>query len=268
MSKRLAIHALHEIALVLHEAHYPVDTAPTIRPALDDIVMAVAAGLAAAENPHARSRRPSPRTQDEAEAAIEFWQQAGLLRPTGAIRGAERFLFAHQTFQEYGASCALAAVFADDPAGLRAYLEPRLSAQGWGEVLPLTLAGLRGYGVDVSDVLTGWRVRIDEREAWQTRGLLDDPEDRSSFADPVRMLLAYSIGEGAIVGDEWLHDTLRWLAGRGATDDAFRALVTVGWSHATEVLPVLRNLDERRRSGGSGTSRGGGRPAQQGGRAK
>jgi HEAT repeat protein len=55
-------------------------------------------------------------------------------------------------------------------------------------------------------------------------------------------LLAYSIGEGAIVDGAWLQDTLHWLAGQGTHDDAFQALVMVGWSHADEVLPVLRQL--------------------------
>jgi hypothetical protein len=239
VSPRGAIQALHETALVLHEAYYPVDAAPTVRAAHDDVVMAVARGLAAAEDPRAHECRPSPRVQDEAEAAIEFWQQAGLLRPTGAIGGAQQFLFVHQTFQEYGASCAIAAAFADDPEGLRAYMKPRLSAAGWSEVLPLTLAGLRDYHVDVSGVLTDWRAGIDNRELLNRLPLR---QDHQWFADPVRLLLAYSISEGAIVGDAWLNDTLQWLAGQGTSDDAFRALVTVGWSHTAEVLPLLRQM--------------------------
>jgi hypothetical protein len=240
VSPRWAIRALHEIALVLHEAYYPVDGAPSIRPVRGDVATAVAGGLAGAEDSRAVGRRPSPRTQDEVDAAILFWQQAGLLRPTGVTGGAKQFLFAHQTFQEYGAACALAAAFAEDPTGLRAYLQPRLSAQGWGEVLPLTLAGLDEYDVDVTEVLSKWRTEIDDREDQDAR--YGHSHWRDTIQDPLRLLLAYSIGEGAIVDGAWLRDTLQWLAGQGTHDDAFQALVMVGWSHPAEVLPVLRQL--------------------------
>jgi hypothetical protein len=240
----LAVRALHETALVLHEAYYPVSAGSAPRPGRDSVVTAVAAALAVADDPAARGRRPGPRARDEAERAIAFWERAGLLRRTDPIDGTVWFLFAHQTFQEYGAACALAAAYADDLDGLRAYLEPRLHAEGWGEVVPLTLACIGDYQVDVGPVLSQWRAEIgDGSQEW--------PQ--------LLIMMAHCIAEGAVVRPEWLADVLAWLADlttaaaqRGPYDRANRlmppvdsvvsALITIGWNATDAVMPVLRDM--------------------------
>jgi len=79
-----------------------------------------------------------------AEAAIGFWQEAGLL-DTWHLDGEDYLAFRHLTFEEYAAAWALERAWRQDPRRAWAFLRPRLHHYAWREPV-LLLAGLLDAG--------------------------------------------------------------------------------------------------------------------------
>ena len=79
-----------------------------------------------------------------AEAAIGFWQEAGLL-DTWHLNGEDYLAFRHLTFEEYAAAWALERAWRPEPRRAWAFLRPRLHHYAWRELV-LLLAGLLDAG--------------------------------------------------------------------------------------------------------------------------
>ena len=79
-----------------------------------------------------------------AEAAIGFWQEAGLL-DTWHLNGEDYLAFRHLTFEEYAAAWALERAWRPEPRRAWAFLRPRLHHYAWREPV-LLLAGLLDAG--------------------------------------------------------------------------------------------------------------------------
>ncbi|MEU8242971.1 hypothetical protein AB0C07_32340 [Actinoplanes missouriensis] len=237
LSLTTAVRGLHEIARFLHEAYYPAGGAryeSRERPVREAVVNAVAQAF--------EGGAPGSRAMDDAEMVFEFWERSGMIRGSAPVNGEIWYLFAHQTFQEYGTARALARSFAGDLPALREFLDDRLTAEGWSEVIPLTLACLADRGTDVGALLSAW---------------CRDPE---AFDDDRPLVhAARSIAEGAAVGDEVLADVLLRLDTLAAADrrgnkyeaavyqgipndEAVHLLIGIGWSHPARVRPTLTGM--------------------------
>jgi hypothetical protein len=239
LSRTIAVRGLHEIARFLHEIYYATRESraePARLPVREAIIDAVASRLEGRS-----TRSPGLHAEREAEAVVDFWEQSGMIRGAASVNGDGWFLFAHQTFQEYGTARALARAFADDMPGLRRYLEERLDVEGWSEVVPLTLACLAAQQQDVTALLAQ---------------LCRDGD--TAHTDRALVHAARSVAEGAIVGETLLADVLGRLDRLSATDNATRVyrtvydampndeavhlLIGIGWNHPTQVRPLLTGM--------------------------
>jgi hypothetical protein len=220
-AKNVSIRGLYQIALLLHygyysDSHDPLPTRTHVEQALGTYFT--------------QAWQLGPLYVEMLPIEIiDFWSQAGLL-DIYRLGEHEWMLFRHQTFQEYGAARALAQQYTHDLHGLWNKLTPYLFRPSWSEIVTLALACLTDTGVDAT-TLVGLLVQNGEHE-------------QSVF------LAARALADGAVVDEKTRQQTLQILYQRTnkegdepqKSNDAFQAMISIGWTYPRTALPFLMNL--------------------------
>ncbi|MGA5065320.1 NACHT domain-containing protein [Streptomyces exfoliatus] len=213
---------IYRVAYRLHLGYYGAspDDSPTERK--------LVANLLSDFGPHCGT---GPGASTRIKECLDFWRTAGLLRKTEAIHGKEWYLFRHQTFQEYGAARALAEQNTTSPGSLWTELENHRSKSTWSEVIPLALGCLADFGQSADSILVD---------------LLKESESQAGDGMPGTYLAASCVAEGAQVNDALLDKLLAAISRRALSgeDQAFSALASIGWSHPSQVLSKLEEIDK------------------------
>ncbi len=210
-AKRMALWGFRRIALHLHLAY----TTGRVKAASREVTWQ---GLVKA----VQDRRPAAdpwEVEGQAEAILDFWQQAGLL-DSYTLRGVDYLAFRHLTFQEYGAARALAETYYGDDPALWTVLEPHLLEDDWAEVIPLTLAHLEDATPLVARLLEA-----------NTR---DKDRQRPLFR------AAAAIADGANVAEDVKRRVIDGLAHLARTMDSISSLLCLASSLGNPVTALER----------------------------
>lgn len=232
----VAVHVLYETALLLQNGYYGDETMP--RPTESELIHALAAVLAESW------QLPISKAKGLARDVLEFWSEAGLIRKFD-YDGQDWYLFRHQSFQEYGAARALAEK-STKSGSLWLSLEPLLFKAGWTDVVPLTLACAQ----DLPGATDNTHYTVESIDRLLHPDGRTDRENRLA-----RNLAARCIAEGVEVPEqlraELVDDLVHTALTRGDHDygddgaaQAFRAIVSLGWSYFSDVMPKLKSLLE------------------------
>jgi HEAT repeat protein len=169
-----------------------------------------------------------------AEAAIGFWQEAGLLA-TWHLDGEDYLAFRHLTFEEYAAAWALERAWKQEPRRPWAFLRPRLHHYAWREPV-LLLASLLDAGG-----LAGLVRRILAARSRYERHLRHDLR-----------LAAAVLGERPDLDARLAQRVLNWLEKIGRSqfskwwtrEVAFTALAQVGRPAISALLQAFKDSDD------------------------